>query len=125
MMVCSFLCLIIYVINIILHLLKIKELRKIEDIRKLFEDLHKQSQQYYYHIHKPVNQQKLENAYNLLKINKTDSIEKIKKTYKIYAIKWHPDKWYTSSKNNQDIASRNFKKLQSAYELIKKDKNII
>jgi len=83
---------------------------------------HNQNRQYHTHY---ANQDKLKNAYKLLRLQKTDSINKIKTTYKTLAIKWHPDKWATSTDQNKIISLRNFKKLQSAYELIKKDKNIV
>ena len=71
------------------------------------------------------NTQKLDNAYKLLKLSKIDNNETIKKTHRKLAIKWHPDKWVTSTEKNKKIAENNFKKLQSAYDLIKNDKSII
>lgn len=97
-------------------------------VNKEFEDLLNElkNQQYRrYNVPPPIiPTQKLENAYKLLKISQSDTVEKIKKVYKELAIRWHPDKWTTSTPENQKIAERNFKKLQEAYELIKKDKNI-
>lgn len=103
-----------------------------EKYRKIFEDLweqiyeqHRQrQQQYQQYAHTVPQSDKLDNAYKLLKVSKTDTVEKIKKVYRELAIKWHPDKWSTDTPENQRIAERNFKKLQSAYDLIKKDKNI-
>lgn len=66
----------------------------------------------------------LENAMKLFKITNRTSINEIKNIYRQLAIKWHPDKWVNDTKENQEIANRNFKKMQSAYEVIKKYKNI-
>lgn len=71
-----------------------------------------------------LNIEKLDHAYQLLKLSKTDSIETIKKKYKALSVKWHPDKWATSSEETQKIVLSNFQKLQAAYDLIKKDKGI-
>lgn len=99
--------------------------------RKIFEDLweqiHEQQSQRQHqqqNTNTILTSQKLDNAYKLLKVSKTDTVEKIKKVYRELAIKWHPDKWSTDTLENQKVAERNFKKLQSAYDLIKKDKNI-
>ncbi len=70
------------------------------------------------------NTDKLKNAYDLFNITRYESVKKIKSTYKDLVIKWHPDKWESSSNENKEIALRNFKKLQNAYNLIKKDRNI-
>jgi len=67
---------------------------------------------------------KLDNAYKLLKLSKSDSEVKIKKRYRELAIKWHPDKWANSTEQNKKKSGRNFRKLNNAYEQIKKDKNI-
>lgn len=89
-----------------------------EQFKQQYEQQHHQQQH-------QVNVDKLSNAYKLLRLNRNDSIEKIKKTYKILTMKWHPDKWSTSTEQNKSTALRNFKKLQSAYDIIKKDKNIV
>ena len=59
-----------------------------------------------------------------MKLNKNDSEITIKKKYRELSLKWHPDKWTTNTIENQAIANRNFIKLNNAYELIKKHKNI-
>ena len=71
-----------------------------------------------------INHDNVTRAYRLLKLNPSDSTEAIKKRYKELAIKYHPDKWATHTQKAKDTAERNFKKLNSAYELIKKDKKI-
>lgn len=53
-----------------------------------------------------------------------DDEETIKKKYRKLAMKWHPDRFSNDTLENQDIAKRNFQKLNNAYEVIKKHKNI-
>lgn len=67
---------------------------------------------------------KLKNAYLLFKLPSTSTVEEIKSKYRELAFKWHPDKWTTDTISNQNTAKRNFQKLQTAYDLIKKDKGI-
>ena len=105
---------------------KKQEQLKTEDINNIINEFFKKAyEQQQYHIHVKNNTKDLDNAYKLLRLSNDDSIFKIKSTYRTLAIKWHPDKWTTSTKNNKIISERNFKKLQNAYSLIKKDKNII
>lgn len=66
----------------------------------------------------------LDNAFQLMKLNKDDDEMTIKKRYRELSLKWHPDRWTTNTAENQAIAGRNFVKLNTAYELIKKYKNI-
>lgn len=104
-----------------------------KDINSMFNDLLNQILNEHFNqnnhqrqnVVRPVNREKVKNAYKLLRLSESDSVEKIKKTYKSLAIKWHPDKWTTSTEQNKATALRNFKKLQAAYDLIKKDKNIV
>lgn len=109
--------------------LRIKKLtRKITETKNflfIFREFQKQQQQQRTYIHNITKQEKLSNAYKLLKLKNDDTIDKIKSTYRKLAIKWHPDKWYTSSDENKSIADRNFRKLNNAYDLIKEDMNII
>lgn len=67
---------------------------------------------------------KISNAFKLMNLTEENTIQEIKSRYRILAIKWHPDKWSTDSKENQEIANRNFQKLINAYDLIKGYKNI-
>ena len=104
--------------------------QKSGDINEMFNDLlndilnkHFDSKYERKTFTKP-NKDKLKNAYTLLRLSDSDSEDKIKKTYRTLAIKWHPDKWSTSTEQHKKIAGRNFRKLQNAYDLIKKDKNI-
>ncbi len=92
-------------------------------LNEMLNEHFNQSRQRYRVQH--INKDKLNNAYKLFRLTEKDSIQTIKKTYRKLAIKWHPDKWISSTEKNKSTAIRNFKKLQSAYDLIKKDKNII
>jgi len=67
---------------------------------------------------------KLSDAYKLMGLKNTDDVSKIKGKFRELAKKWHPDVFATDTKENQDIANRNFQKLNAAYELIKNDRNI-
>ena len=66
----------------------------------------------------------LDNAFKLMKLEYIDSEIVIKKRYRELSMKWHPDRWSCDNVENQAIANRNFVKLNNAYELIKKFKNI-
>lgn len=67
----------------------------------------------------------LETAAKLLGINIIqDDMSVIKKRYHSIAKNWHPDKFSTDTKENQDIATRNFQKANNAYIIIKKYKQI-
>lgn len=98
------------------------------DFNKILEDLYeqarKQNQQYQYYTSSFQNTNKLANAYTLFKLKSDSSIDDIKAKYRELAFKWHPDKWATDTIDNQNVAKRNFQKMQAAYELIKKDKGI-
>lgn len=104
-----------------------------DDIEGLFEEYYKQifngrsNYRSNYNNHSYVNKNTtsdLDNAYKLMKLEKTVDETTIKKKYRELSMIWHPDKWSTNTKENQEIAGRNFIKLNNAYELIKKHKNI-
>ena len=73
---------------------------------------------------KPKIDNSLDNAFKLLKLDKNDDEKTIKKRYRELSMKWHPYKFQNNTEENQGIATRNFKKLNAAYELIKKFKQI-
>ena len=57
-------------------------------------------------------------CYSVLGVSKTASTEDIKKAYKKLARKWHPDK----NPANQDEATRKFKQVSEAYQVLVDDK---
>lgn len=66
----------------------------------------------------------LNNAFKLMSLNKDDDEKTIKKRYRELSMKWHPDKYQNDTVENQVISTRNFRKLNNSYELIKKHKGI-
>ena len=65
-----------------------------------------------------------ESDYKILEINKNASDDEIKKAYRKMALKFHPDKVAQEGADVQRAANEKFKKLQSAYENIKKTRGI-
>ena len=60
----------------------------------------------------------IQNAYNLLGISKDDSLNVIKKKYKLLAKKFHPDNVYGKDKHTLNIYTKKFQKILGAYEMI-------
>ena len=52
--------------------------------------------------------------YSTLGVERKASEEDVKKAYKALAKKWHPDK----NPNNQDVATRKFKEVSEAYQVL-------
>ncbi len=65
-----------------------------------------------------------ENAYKILGVSKHDSFDIIKKKYRELAKKYHPDRVNTSDMAMKKTAEEKFKKIQNAYEKIKKEKGL-
>jgi len=63
-------------------------------------------------------------AYKILRINPTASIDEIKKAYRKLANKYHPDKVDFLGEEETIFANDNFQKITNAYEIIKREKNI-
>ena len=66
----------------------------------------------------------LESAYTVLEIDSSASDDEVRKAYKKMAIKYHPDKVSHLGEDVQKSATEKFKKINEAYERIKKQRNI-
>lgn len=63
-----------------------------------------------------------DNAYKILGLEKTASVEDIKKAYRNLVKKYHPDKVAHLGKEHQKGAEEKFKQIQKAYEQIQKER---
>lgn len=66
----------------------------------------------------------LESAYKVLEIDSSATDEEVKKAYKKMAVKYHPDKVSHLGEDVQKTATEKFKKINEAYEKIKKQRNL-
>jgi DnaJ like chaperone protein len=64
-------------------------------------------------------------AYSILGLEPTASDEEIKKAYRKMAIEYHPDKVAYLGEDVQRSANEKFKKLNQAYESIKKERGMV
>jgi DnaJ like chaperone protein len=64
-------------------------------------------------------------AYQVLEIESTAGIDEIKKAYKAMAIKYHPDKVAYLGEDVRSAANEKFRKVNEAYEAIKKERGIV
>ena len=62
------------------------------------------------------------NAYKVLEIDKSASVDEIKKAYRNMAKKYHPDKVIHLGKEHQEGAEEKFRQVQAAYEQIQKER---
>lgn len=61
----------------------------------------------------------IKNSAKLMKVDlKNDDLITIKKKYRDLSKKYHPDKYINDSIEKQEIAKRNFQKLNTAYNII-------
>jgi DnaJ like chaperone protein len=60
--------------------------------------------------------------YTILEIDRNATIEEIKKAYRSMALKYHPDKVGHLGEDIRTAAEEKFKKVNEAYEKIKKEK---
>jgi DnaJ like chaperone protein len=63
-------------------------------------------------------------AYKILEIESTVSDEEVKKAYRRMAMKYHPDKVSHLGEDFKKVAQEKFRKVQGAYEQIKKERGI-
>ncbi|HOS83874.1 MAG TPA: TerB family tellurite resistance protein [Bacteroidales bacterium] len=66
----------------------------------------------------------LESAYQALEITSEASDEEVKKAYKKMAVKYHPDKVSNMGEEVQKSATEKFKKINEAFDRIKKQRGI-
>ena len=63
-----------------------------------------------------------ENAYKILEIDKTATVDEIKKAYRKMAKKYHPDRVIHLGKEHQKGAEEKFRQVQEAYEYLQKER---
>ena len=63
-----------------------------------------------------------ENAYKILEINKSATVDEVKKAYRKMAKKYHPDKVIHLGKEHQEGAEEKFRQVQEAYETIQNER---
>jgi DnaJ like chaperone protein len=66
-----------------------------------------------------------DSSYKILEIEPTVTNEELKKAYRKMALKYHPDKVSHLGEDFRKTADEKFKKVNEAYEKIKKERNII
>jgi DnaJ like chaperone protein len=64
-------------------------------------------------------------AYKVLEIDSTASNEDIKKAYRQMAVKYHPDKVAYLGEEIKKSATEKFKKVNEAYDVIKKERGLV
>ena len=65
-----------------------------------------------------------ESAYAVLEVSPTATDDEVKAAYRRMAMKYHPDKVATLGEEVQKAAEEKFRKIQEAYETIKKERGI-
>ncbi|HOK27027.1 MAG TPA: TerB family tellurite resistance protein [Bacteroidales bacterium] len=64
-------------------------------------------------------------AYKILEIEPTATDEEVKKAYRRMALKYHPDRVSHLGEDFKKAADEKFKKVNEAYEKIKKERNLV
>jgi DnaJ like chaperone protein len=65
-----------------------------------------------------------DSSYKILEINRSASDDEVKKAFRKMAMKYHPDKVSHLGEDYRKSADEKFKKVNEAYEKIKKERNI-
>jgi len=65
-----------------------------------------------------------DSAYQILEVERTATDEEIKKAYRKMAVQFHPDKVHHLGEEYQKDAQEKFKKINEAYEKIKKERGM-
>ena len=65
-----------------------------------------------------------DSSYKILEIDPSASDEEVKKAYRRMAMKYHPDKVTHLGEDFKKVADEKFKKVNEAYEKIKKERNL-
>jgi DnaJ like chaperone protein len=65
-----------------------------------------------------------DSSYKILEIERTASDDKVKTAYRRMAMKYHPDKVSHLGEDYRKTAEEKFKKVNEAYEKIKKERNM-
>jgi len=65
-----------------------------------------------------------DSAYKILEIDTTASEDDIKKAYRRMAMKYHPDKVAHLGEDFKKVANEKFRKVQDAYDQIKKERGM-
>ena len=71
-----------------------------------------------------IYRQDTESAYKVLGIERNATDDEVRKAYKRMALKYHPDKVATLGEDVQKAAEEKFKRVQQAYEQIKKERGL-
>ena len=66
----------------------------------------------------------VDSAYKILEIERTATDEEIKKAYRRMAVKYHPDKVHHLGPEYSKDAQEKFKKINEAYERVKKERGL-
>ena len=66
-----------------------------------------------------------DSSYKILEVEKTATNDEVKKAYRKMAVKYHPDKVHHLGPEYQKDAQEKFKKINEAYERVKKERGMV